>query len=108
MHLFLASGGISTEARLAAFRLAWSRFLPAGARVLFVPYAVLDHDAYTERISRRLLPGCALDGLHRKRDPRRALLEAEAVFVGGGARLFRRGQKAVDFMPGARLTPLFR
>lgn len=84
MHLFLASGGISTEARLAAFRLAWFRFLPAGARVLFVPYAVLGHDAYTEGISRRLLPGCAVEGLHRKRDPRRALLEAQAVFVGGG------------------------
>jgi dipeptidase E len=54
-------------------------------RVLFVPYALADHDAYTQKARtafHRL--GHDLRSVHAEQQPRKAVMEAEAVFVGGG------------------------
>lgn len=53
--------------------------------LLFVPYALGDHESYTEKVSRALQPlGLSVDGLHRYDDPVQAVRSCEAVFVGGG------------------------
>jgi dipeptidase E len=54
-------------------------------RVLFVPFAMHDHDGYTQRVRERLAPlGVEVDGLHAADDGGAAVAAAEAVFVGGG------------------------
>jgi dipeptidase E len=60
-------------------------FLGATRRVLFVPYALKDHDAYATKARagfERL--GFGLDSIHDALSPVAALEAAEAVFVGGG------------------------
>lgn len=63
-------------------------FLSGRATVLFVPYARpsgMTHDAYTEAARGRLRDmGFDVAGLHEAADPVAAVMEAEAVFVGGG------------------------
>ncbi|ANJ10974.1 dipeptidase PepE [Streptomyces parvulus] len=60
-------------------------FLPAGGRLVFVPYAIADHDGYTAQV-RGALAGAGIDvrGVHEGGDPLARLGEADAVFVGGG------------------------
>ncbi len=54
-------------------------------RLLFVPYALQDHDRYVQVLAERGLDaGYTVDGIHRHADPRRAVREAEAVYIGGG------------------------
>ena len=57
-------------------------------KVLFIPYARpsgLSHDAYTE-IARKGLSflNAEIIGIHESNNPKKALYEAEAIFVGGG------------------------
>ncbi|XP_016985512.1 probable alpha-aspartyl dipeptidase [Drosophila rhopaloa] len=53
--------------------------------VLFVPYALRDHDKYTATVRNALQPwGYNVEGLHTKPDREKALKEAQAIFVGGG------------------------
>lgn len=60
-------------------------FLGAVSRVLFVPFALHDRDGYAAKARSRLGElGYAVDSLHDAAAPRRAVGEAEAVFVGGG------------------------
>jgi len=57
----------------------------AGRRLLFVPFALADHDGYTATVAAALAPaGIGVDGLHRQPDPVAAVTSAEAVFTGGG------------------------
>ncbi len=54
-------------------------------RVLFVPYALADHDRYAEIVSQALNPiGLQVDSIHVAQDPVTAISEAEAIFIGGG------------------------
>ena len=54
-------------------------------RVLFVPHALRDRDMYAAKAREAFAEiGFALDSLHEAADPIRAVLEAEAVFCGGG------------------------
>lgn len=54
-------------------------------RVLFVPFALYNRDAYAARARERFEEmGYGLDSVHEADDPRRAVEEAEAVFIGGG------------------------
>lgn len=54
-------------------------------KLLFVPYALFNHDAYVQVMTERgLNAGYELDGIHRHSDPIKAVLEAEGIFVGGG------------------------
>jgi dipeptidase E len=53
--------------------------------VLFVPYALADHDAYTAGVAEAFARSrVTVRGLHTAPDPLAALAAAEAVFVGGG------------------------
>ena len=62
------------------------RELLAGRRqVLFVPWALADHEAYAENARKRFQAmGFHLDSIHRATDPTAAVEAAEAVFIGGG------------------------
>lgn len=65
--------------------------------LLFVPYALADHDGYTATVAEAMRSiGIAVDGLHSHPDPASAVSSAEAVFVGGGNtfRLLRRLRRA--------------
>lgn len=57
-------------------------------RILFVPYALHDRDAYTELVRSRFEAlGYEVEGLHRAQGPdgpREAVRKAQAIFVGGG------------------------
>lgn len=59
--------------------------LGSSARVLFVPYALHDRDAYAE-IARKKFEslGYSLDSIHGAADPRQAVENAQALFIGGG------------------------
>ena len=60
-------------------------FLGNIKRVLFVPYALYNRDAYAasarERFARM---GCEVSSVHNAADPFVALEEAESIFIGGG------------------------
>src|SRR5262245_57311734 len=66
---------------------AIERFLgPDVRRVLFVPYALFDRDAYTARARQRFARmGFELESVHDAQSGARAAVErAEALFIGGG------------------------
>uniref|UniRef100_A0A8P4G593 dipeptidase E n=1 Tax=Dicentrarchus labrax TaxID=13489 RepID=A0A8P4G593_DICLA len=54
-------------------------------RVLFVPYALHDRDAYTKTARDKFQTlGYEVDGIHEAPDPVGAVRKAEAIFIGGG------------------------
>ncbi|KAI4790348.1 hypothetical protein KUCAC02_034689, partial [Chaenocephalus aceratus] len=54
-------------------------------RVLFVPYALHDRDAYTKTARDKFSSlGYEVDGIHEAPDPVAAVREAEGIFIGGG------------------------
>ncbi|MBK6940499.1 MAG: dipeptidase PepE [Planctomycetes bacterium] len=64
-------------------------------RVLFVPWALHDLDAYADKARERFARmGLGLDSIHAALDPREAVETAKAIFIGGGNtfRLLRRLQ----------------
>ena len=55
------------------------------SRVLFIPHALRDRDAYTAKARTAFAEmGFGLDSLHQQADPKRAIDSAEAIFCGGG------------------------
>ena len=53
--------------------------------LLFVPYALADHDGYTAKVEEFMSGlGIRVRGAHTAKDPRDAAASAQAVFVGGG------------------------
>ncbi|RKZ17360.1 dipeptidase PepE [bacterium] len=71
------------------------------SRILFVPFALRDHEAYTATVAARLHEmGFTVEGLQEFDDPVAAVAEAEAIYVGGGNsfRLLRelRTRKLLD------------
>ena len=72
-------------------------FLRGVARVLFVPFALHDRDAYAQKVRDRFVSlGRGLDSLHDATDMQRAVREAEAIFIGGG-NTFRLLKSLYDF-----------
>lgn len=54
-------------------------------RVLFVPYALQDRDAYTKTARDKFKTlGYEVDGIHEAADPVEAVRKAEGIFIGGG------------------------
>ena len=54
-------------------------------RLLFVPYALADHDRYAEIVASALEPiDIAVNSIHMANDPIDAVNQAEAIFIGGG------------------------
>ena len=72
-------------------------FLGAVKRVLFVPFALLNRDAYTTNAKTRFAKmGYELSSIHTTNDPRQSVAEAEAIFIGGG-NTFRLLKALYDF-----------
>lgn len=85
MELLLLSN--STNHGLAPWQHAREagRPLVQGRTVLFVPYALADHDGYTATMAQAFAPmGAELVGLHTVADPQQAVEDADALYVGGG------------------------
>jgi dipeptidase E len=62
-----------------------SQFGPGPRRLLFVPFALADHDAYAAKACAAFAAmGYVCRSLHECREPIAALEDAEGVFVGGG------------------------
>jgi dipeptidase E len=104
MRLLLGSGGYRTPERVALFRTQVQAFFGPGPEVLFVPYALEDHDAYLAKVLERGLDaGYRLVGIHHQPDPVAAVKSASALFVGGGNtfRLLDTLQR-LDLIPAIR------
>ena len=72
-------------------------FLDGTKRVLFVPFALHDHDSYAAKAGARFMEmGFKFDALHRFSVMPRAIAEAEAIFIGGG-NTFRLLKTLYDF-----------
>jgi dipeptidase E len=85
MNVLLGSGGFRTPERINFLSEQMRGFFGVVDRLLFIPYALDDHDAYVKTICERgLHAGYTLDPIHRHPDPRQAVREAPALFVGGG------------------------
>jgi dipeptidase E len=60
-------------------------FLGDGRRVLFVPYALYDRNAYATQAGNRFRSmGVELESIHQAADPERTVASADALFIGGG------------------------
>ena len=85
VRVLLGSGGFRTPERIRFFGEQVRSFLGDVDRLLFIPYALRDHEGYLRSlVEKGLHAGYGLDGLHRHADPRVAVREAPAIFVGGG------------------------
>ncbi|PIE23850.1 MAG: dipeptidase PepE [Planctomycetota bacterium] len=85
MKLLLGSGGFRTEERKQVLGREMRAHFGDVSRILFVPFALADHEAYVAGLYERGLDfGYELDGIHKHRDPVQAVNEAEAIYVGGG------------------------
>lgn len=84
-RILLGSGGFRTPERIARLRDEMRAFFGGIRRLVFVPYALADHDGYV-RIAweRGYDAGYEFIGLHSFDDPVRAVNEAEGLFIGGG------------------------
>lgn len=72
-------------------------FLQAVRRVLFVPFALYDRDAYANLARERFKAmSFDLNSIHEASDTRQAVNDAEAVFIGGG-NTFRLLKALYDF-----------
>ena len=72
-------------------------FLGNVKRVLFVPYALYDRDAYASPAQKRFEKmGFDLSSIHKASDPKQAIDDAEALFIGGG-NTFRLLKALYDF-----------
>lgn len=72
-------------------------FLGNLRRVLFVPFALFDRDKYAATAQQRFARmGFELSSIHTASDPKQALHEADAVFIGGG-NTFRLLKALYDF-----------
>lgn len=84
-RLLLGSGGFRTPERVELLAREMRDHFGGVERILFVPYALADHDGYVRLLTERgLHAGYTLDGIHTHADPVRAVEQAEAIYVGGG------------------------
>lgn len=82
--LLLSNSALHGHGYLEHARPALTEFL-AGRDVLFVPFALADHDGYTQKVRAALEPlGSRVTGLHEIPDPVMAVERAAVLFVGGG------------------------
>lgn len=85
MRVLLGSGGFRTPERVAFLQRQMQEFFGPVEYLLFVPYALADHDGYLALLHERGYDaGYRIVGIHRTPDPVAAIREAPALFVGGG------------------------
>lgn len=83
--LLISSSTIHGRGYLDHVEAEIREFLGNARRLVFVPFALYDRQAYATRARERLQSmGCSVTSLHEVSNPRRALEQAEAIFVGGG------------------------
>jgi len=60
-------------------------FLGGAKRILFFPYALYDRDGYAAKAKARFaVMGYSLESVHHAADPRKAVENTDAFFIGGG------------------------
>jgi len=85
MSILLGSGGFRTPERIALLAKTMHQHFGSIRKLLFVPYALQDHDKYVaDLITRGIDGGYELDPIHTHDDPVRAIWQAEGIFIGGG------------------------
>ncbi|HNO77755.1 MAG TPA: dipeptidase PepE [Phycisphaerae bacterium] len=85
MKILLGSGGFRTDERKANLAAMMQKHFGQIKTLLFVPYALHDHDAYEALITDNNLHGdYEIQGIHRTDDPKRAVEAADGIYVGGG------------------------
>ena len=83
--LLLSSSTVHGTAYLEHAAEALKARLAGARRVLFIPFALKDHDAYAAKVRTAFESfGFGLDSLHEAADPKAAVEQAEAIFTGGG------------------------
>jgi dipeptidase E len=83
--LLLSSSRVHGGGYLDHAELEINNHLRGVERVLFVPYALQDRDAYANVARTKFIAmGFHLDSIHAADDPKRAVEEAQAMFIGGG------------------------
>jgi dipeptidase E len=85
VKILLGSGGIRTAERKALYIREVKQHFRDLQRVLFIPYALNDHENYLKMIYEKgLSADYELEGIHHFTDPVRAVLDADALYIGGG------------------------
>ena len=85
MKILLGSGGFRTDERKANLTAMMKTHFRSIKTLLFVPYALHDHDAYEKLITNNNLHGgYQIQGIHRSGDPKQAIRQADGIYVGGG------------------------
>jgi dipeptidase E len=85
MRILLGSGGFRTPERIALLTQTMRAHFGSIGKLLFVPYALKDHDQYVQSLFQRGLDaGYEIQPLHLQSDPVKAIWNAEGIFVGGG------------------------
>ena len=83
--LLLSSSRIFGSGYLDYAESEIATFLGRVERILFVPHALHDRNAYAARARERLgRMGFEVDSLHEQPEPGEAIAGAEAIFIGGG------------------------
>src|SRR5678815_5935645 len=60
-------------------------FLGSARKVLFFPFALFDRDVYAAKAKARFAAmGYSLETVHAVSDPREAIEQTDAIFIGGG------------------------
>lgn len=100
--LLLSNSTAPGRSYLEHAREAVGELLDGARRLVFVPYALADHDGYTAQVARALEPlGVTVTGAHT--GGAALVADAEAIFVGGG-NTFR----LVDALHRRGLVPAIR
>src|SRR4051794_38017070 len=85
MRVLLASGGFCTDERIRNLRPRLRTHFCDIGQVLFIPYALQDHDKYVKTlVEKGLHADYELVGIHRYSNPRAAVESAQAIYIGGG------------------------
>jgi len=85
MQLLLGSGGFRTEERRAIYVEQMQAHFGNIERVLFVPWALDDHDRYVALMQEKGLDaGYELEGIHTVPDPAAAVEQCDGIYIGGG------------------------
>lgn len=85
ISILLGSGGIRGEQMVSLYHRQMARHFCDVDEVLFIPYAAADHDRQLSRMQEfSKESGVKLVGIHNADDPFQAVIDAKAIYVGGG------------------------
>ncbi|HEC64867.1 MAG TPA: dipeptidase PepE [bacterium] len=85
-NLLLLSNTVSYKSKPLSHAFTEIQQLFSGVKdILFIPYALADHDLYIKLIREALSEsGFNIESIHESKDPQRALEEAKGIYIGGG------------------------